>query len=80
MRDPPGLRRVRVTADDVPLHKIHWCPRSPQVHHGVTCDQCSMCPVRGKRWKALDRYDYDLCETCHKSRPEEEQERYHTSH
>jgi len=35
-----------------------------------------MDPVKGKRWKALDRHNYDLRETCHGARPEEEQERY----
>jgi len=29
-----------------------------------------MSPVKGKRWKALDRYDYDLCDRCHGALPE----------
>merc|ERR1711871_1501271 len=39
-----------------------------QVHFGVICDACNANPVRGKRFKATNRHDYDLCEVCHKHR------------
>merc|ERR1711871_731508 len=39
-----------------------------QVHFGVICDACNANPVRGKRFKATNRHDYDLCEVCYKHR------------
>ncbi len=33
-------------------------------HHGVTCDGCSMYPIKGKRFKCLICYDFDLCGKC----------------
>merc|ERR1711871_488302 len=39
-----------------------------QVHFGVICDACNANPLRGKRFKATNRHDYDLCEVCHKHR------------
>merc|ERR1711871_1341910 len=38
------------------------------VHFGVICDACNANPLRGKRFKATNRHDYDLCEVCHKHR------------
>lgn len=35
------------------------------MHEGVTCDACSRADFRGKRYKCLNCYDYDLCETCY---------------
>ncbi|KAH9360393.1 hypothetical protein HPB48_008381 [Haemaphysalis longicornis] len=35
------------------------------VHEGVSCDACSRSDFRGKRYKCLICYDYDLCETCY---------------
>lgn len=35
------------------------------VHEGVTCNACRRAHFRGKRYKCLICYDYDLCETCY---------------
>lgn len=35
------------------------------VHEGVTCNACRRADFRGKRYKCLICYDYDLCETCY---------------
>lgn len=34
------------------------------VHTGVSCDHCRVSPIRGRRYKAVDRYDFDLCSKC----------------
>lgn len=34
-------------------------------HEGVRCDACSRTNFRGKRYKCLICFDYDLCETCY---------------
>lgn len=34
------------------------------MHVGVTCDNCYMAPIVGKRFKCLTCVDYDLCEEC----------------
>lgn len=36
-------------------------------HEGVSCDSCSKNNFRGKRFKCLVCYDYDLCSQCHES-------------
>ncbi|PHU21344.1 hypothetical protein BC332_06451 [Capsicum chinense] len=42
----------------------------PQVHIGVGCDHCGMCPIVGERYKCKDckeKIGFDLCEGCYKS-------------
>ncbi|XP_052772264.1 E3 ubiquitin-protein ligase KCMF1-like isoform X2 [Mya arenaria] len=36
-------------------------------HDGVSCDSCLKSNFRGKRYKCLVCYDYDLCATCYES-------------
>ena len=39
--------------------------REAVVHDGILCDQCKSCPLRGNRFKARHRLDYDVCESCY---------------
>ncbi|XP_067658043.1 E3 ubiquitin-protein ligase KCMF1-like isoform X1 [Haliotis asinina] len=36
-------------------------------HEGVSCDSCLKGNFRGKRYKCLICYDYDLCSTCYEA-------------
>ena len=36
-----------------------------EVHLGIECDECQMCPIQGPRYKCLECPDYDLCEECY---------------
>ncbi|KAK4341567.1 hypothetical protein RND71_040068 [Anisodus tanguticus] len=41
-----------------------------QIHFGVGCDYCGMCPIVGERYKCKDckeKIGFDLCEGCYKS-------------
>jgi hypothetical protein len=35
-----------------------------QMHPNVQCDGCEVAPLIGLRWKCLQCYDFDLCDTC----------------
>lgn len=37
------------------------------IHGRHTCDACRITPIVGKRFHAINRSDYDLCETCYKN-------------
>lgn len=34
------------------------------VHHGVSCNECGLSPIRGIRWHCANCVDCDLCDTC----------------
>ena len=36
-------------------------------HEGVSCDACLKSNFKGKRFKCLRCYDYDLCANCYES-------------
>ena len=38
-------------------------PTSTQ-HHGVLCDHCKVSPIIGRRYKSLQRHNFDLCGNC----------------
>merc|ERR1719498_179488 len=54
-------------------------PNADAIHPGVVCDGCNAAPIKGRRFKSLDRHDYDLCEKCHENRPtlESANDRFH---
>lgn len=40
-------------------------PGQPEVHTRVQCDGCHAYPLVGRRFKCVDRPDFDLCGTCY---------------
>mmetsp|Transcript_41666 Transcript_41666/g.58633 ORF Transcript_41666/g.58633 Transcript_41666/m.58633 type:complete len:190 (+) Transcript_41666:102-671(+) len=39
----------------------------PFIHAGHVCDGCSCRPIVGKRYRATNAEDFDLCKECHSS-------------
>lgn len=54
--------QVQTTAPIRPAEKKSSLIKT--VHKGVRCDNCSKQSIQGKRYKCLECFDYDLCETC----------------
>ncbi|CAF3809251.1 unnamed protein product [Rotaria sordida] len=52
----------------------HTMKLLPPKHVGVICDGCNRSPIIGIRYKCLECFDYDLCETC------ADQQLIHTHH
>eukprot|EP01135_Chromosphaera_perkinsii_P004656 Nk52_evm5s293 gene=Nk52_evmTU5s293 len=44
------------------------------IHRGITCNSCSVSPIRGIRYKCANCVDHDLCESC------EAQDRHNKTH
>eukprot|EP00126_Sphaerothecum_destruens_P002988 Sdes_comp16434_c0_seq1m5774 len=44
------------------------------IHRGITCNSCSVNPIRGIRYKCANCVDHDLCESC------ESQDRHNKTH
>lgn len=47
-----------------PAENISPTDASPFIHFRHTCDGCHTSPIIGKRFRAIDHPDYDLCERC----------------
>ena len=40
-------------------------PKEPEVvHFGVSCDECGVTPIKGRRYKCLVCHNFDLCTEC----------------
>ena len=44
---------------------LSWSFFGPVLRAGVSCDVCGKSNFRGKRFKCLICYDYDLCSSCY---------------
>ena len=42
-------------------------PARPFIHGRHTCDNCLATPIVGKRYHAINRVNYDVCEACYDS-------------
>lgn len=36
------------------------------VHSGIRCDECGVCPIKGIRYKSKKVFNFDICEDCRK--------------
>ncbi|MCD7453250.1 hypothetical protein HAX54_020290 [Datura stramonium] len=73
-RQIPSTRNQDEVAGCKPLPRFDlsaWLTGGgPQIHFGVGCDYCGMCPIVGERYKCKDckeKIGFDLCEGCYKS-------------
>eukprot|EP00927_Polykrikos_kofoidii_P018553 TRINITY_DN18608_c0_g1_i6.p1 TRINITY_DN18608_c0_g1~~TRINITY_DN18608_c0_g1_i6.p1 ORF type:complete len:673 (+),score=136.35 TRINITY_DN18608_c0_g1_i6:79-2019(+) len=64
-QNPNEWARVRSDVTGEVVSSYYAPAGNPNAHHGITCDSCDANPVMGKRFRCLDRDDYDLCEACH---------------
>eukprot|EP01080_Neovahlkampfia_damariscottae_P009925 gene9925-2246_t len=59
------------------VQKMHFKPKPKDqyelievedntVNHNISCDKCRKKNFKGRRYKCLNCYDYDLCESCYK--------------
>jgi Zinc finger, ZZ type len=63
--EPTKESPTNVGAEEAPLEtESPTAPELPFIHGRHTCDQCLTTPVIGKRFHALNKPDYDLCEAC----------------
>ena len=44
--------------------------QAEQVHAGVRCDGCGVCPIKGMRYKCNTCVDFDFCSTCNDEKAE----------
>eukprot|EP00927_Polykrikos_kofoidii_P018550 TRINITY_DN18608_c0_g1_i2.p1 TRINITY_DN18608_c0_g1~~TRINITY_DN18608_c0_g1_i2.p1 ORF type:complete len:719 (+),score=131.96 TRINITY_DN18608_c0_g1_i2:87-2159(+) len=64
-QDPNKWTRVRCNVTGDVLSSYNGPAGETNAHHGVICDDCGTSPIYGKRFRCLNRTNYDLCEACH---------------
>eukprot|EP00927_Polykrikos_kofoidii_P018552 TRINITY_DN18608_c0_g1_i5.p1 TRINITY_DN18608_c0_g1~~TRINITY_DN18608_c0_g1_i5.p1 ORF type:complete len:720 (+),score=145.84 TRINITY_DN18608_c0_g1_i5:87-2162(+) len=64
-QDPNEWVRVRSNVTGEVVSSYYGPAGETNGHHGVTCDGCETNPIFGKRFRCLNRANYDLCEACH---------------
>eukprot|EP00927_Polykrikos_kofoidii_P018551 TRINITY_DN18608_c0_g1_i4.p1 TRINITY_DN18608_c0_g1~~TRINITY_DN18608_c0_g1_i4.p1 ORF type:complete len:451 (+),score=83.70 TRINITY_DN18608_c0_g1_i4:79-1353(+) len=64
-QDPNEWVRVRSNVTGEVVSSYYGPAGESNAHHGVICDGCGANPISGKRFRCLNRTDYDLCEACH---------------
>lgn len=58
--DTTNMRKMSTTSN----HQEGQGQKDKYVHLQVSCDGCGTFPMPGIRYKALEKEDYDLCESC----------------